>query len=204
MLLFLVTPASAKYSSDIIRIIQRGGVGVLPTDTLYGLVGSAFSKKAIQKIYRLKKRNVKKPLIVLIHSLRDLRLFSIAPPPKDKRILAQLWPGKVSVIFLCPAGKFRYLHRGTRSLAFRVPAKRNLRALLAKTGPLVAPSANPEKMPPATTIKKAQRYFGSSVDFYVDGGKLATSPSTLIALRNGQITLERQGSFEVPRRLLVQ
>ena len=51
---------------DIIKILKNGGVGIMPTDTLYGLVGSAYSKKAVNRIYKLKKRKKSKKLIVLI------------------------------------------------------------------------------------------------------------------------------------------
>ena len=83
------------------RIIKNNGVGVLPTDTLYGVVGSAFSKKAVARIYKLRKRNLKKPLIILIHSLADLSLFGVLPGVKDKKILRAFWPGKISVIIPC-------------------------------------------------------------------------------------------------------
>ena len=62
---------------DIIKILKKGGVGVIPTDTLYGLVGSAFSKKAINRIYKIKNRDKNKKLIVLISSIKDLKKFKI-------------------------------------------------------------------------------------------------------------------------------
>jgi L-threonylcarbamoyladenylate synthase len=174
-------------------ILRTGGVGILPTDTLYGLIGSAFSKKAVARIYRLKKRNLKKPLIVLIGSFRDLARFGVKPDKKIFVILRCVWPGKISVILPCRNKKFRYLHRGTNTVAFRLPAKKSLRAFLKKTGPLVAPSANPEGLPPARTIREAKKYFGDTVDFYVDGGTLRSLPSTLIRIKNGSIVVKRRG-----------
>jgi tRNA A37 threonylcarbamoyladenosine synthetase subunit TsaC/SUA5/YrdC len=61
----------------ISEIIKKNGVGVLPTDTLYGLVGSAFSKEAVDRIYDLKSRNEKKSLIILISSIEDLEKFGV-------------------------------------------------------------------------------------------------------------------------------
>lgn len=180
-----------------VEILKGGGIGVLPTDTLYGLVGSAFSKKAVARIYRLKKRNPKKPLIILIASLRDLARFGLKPDRKTFVILRRVWPGKVSVILPCRNKKFRYLHRGTNTLAFRLLRKKSLRALLKKTGPLVAPSANPEGASSARTIREAKKYFGESVDFYIDGGRLYSLPSTLIAIKGGNVTMKRRGSGKV-------
>lgn len=182
---------------SIVKCLGNNGVGVLPTDTLYGLVGSAFSKKAVARIYRLKKRNSKKPLIVLIGSLRDLARFGVKPDAKTRKILQNIWPGKVSVILPCRNKKFQYLNRGTNTVAFRLPAKHSLRNLLKKTGPMVAPSANPEGLPSARTIREAKNYFGDSVDFYADCGRLYSLPSTLIAIKGGNIIIKRWGSGKV-------
>lgn len=179
------------------KILSSDGVGVLPTDTLYGLVGSALSRNAVLRIYKLKKRNSRKPLIILISSFRDLARFGVKPDAKTKKILQKAWPGKVSVILPCRNEKFRYLHRGTNTLAFRLPAEKHLRVLLSKTGPLVAPSVNPEGKPPARTIREAKKYFGDAVDFYVDGGALRSLPSTLIKIQNGHIVVRRRGVTKI-------
>lgn len=178
------------------------------------MVGSALSKKAVARIYKLRKRNLKKPMIILISSFEDLDIFGIRINRAIKKILKKFWPasakapsfaeasagrsagkpGAISIILPCWSKKFSYLHRGTKSLAFRLPAKKVLVNLLKKTGPLVAPSANPEGLPPAKTIKEAKKYFGNRVDFYIDAGKLVSSPSTLIAIKNNQIIIKRPGN----------
>jgi len=179
------------------KVLENGGVGVLPTDTLYGLVGSALSPKAVERIYRLKKRDPKKPLIILINSLADLKSFKIKIGLKTRRILAKYWPGKTSIILPCPSEEFNYLHRGGRTLAFRLPDKKDLQDLLKKTGPLVAPTANPEGLEPAKTIKEARAYFGDQVDFYLNQGRLDSSPSTLIALKRGKVVVKRAGPVKI-------
>ncbi len=175
------------------KILLNAGVGVMPTDTIYGLVGSALSKKAVQRIYKIRKRNPKKPMIILTGSLRDLKLFDIKLDVREQKILSKIWPGKISVILPCSVKKFSYLHRGTKTLAFRLPATKKLRDFLKKTGPLIAPSANPEGLTPAFTIKEAKRYFGDRVDFYIDAGKMKSLPSTLIAIKNGRAIIKRKG-----------
>ena len=83
--------------------------------------------------------------------------------------------------------KFYYLHRGTNSLAFRLPANKGLQELISQTGPLVAPSANMEGLPPATTIDEAENYFGDKVNFYIGDGKIAGKPSKLIKIESDKI-----------------
>ena len=189
----------------IIRILLKSGIGILPTDTIYGLVGLALSQKAVEKIYKVRQRNPKKPFIILISSIRDLSRFGIQLNVKMKKILENFWPGKVSVILPCQSQKFFYLHRGTKTLAFRLPlnaaqgkpAKFNLIKLLKKTGPLVAPSANPEGLPPAKTIQQAKNYFGNKADFYLDAGELKSGPSTLIEIKSSRIIIKRNGVVKI-------
>jgi len=101
-------------------LLKEGALGVIPTDTIYGICGSALKKEVVEKIYRLRKRNFKKPMIILISSINDLQYFRIRLNPFQKRILKQLWPGSVSVILKCPLEKFSYLHRGIKTLALRM------------------------------------------------------------------------------------
>lgn len=171
-----------------IKILKDGGLGVLLTDTLYGVVGRALDEKAVAKIYEIKGRNSKKPLIILISSVKDLKLFGVKVDVQDQKTLENFWPGPVSVVLSCPLKKFEYLHRGTKTLAFRLPCKKALVEAIKITGPLVAPSANPEGMPPAKNISQAKKYFAQSVDFYVRGGRPKGKPSQIVSLSNGVVT----------------
>ncbi len=184
-------------SFKIVDLLKSSGVGVMPTDTIYGIVGSALSKKVVLKVYKLRKRSPQKPFIILISSLRDLALFGIKLDKAARDFLRKIWPNAVSVILPCALKRFSYLHRGTKSLAFRIPRDKNLIKLLKKTGPLIAPSANPEGKEPAQNISEARDYFGNRVDFYVDGGEISGPASTLIEIKNGKINILRQGLVKI-------
>lgn len=175
---------------DLVKILKKGGVGVIPTDTLYGVVGSAFSKKTVERIYKVRGRDPKKPCIILISSIHDLQKFGISPEliRANKSMLEKVWPGKVSIVLPVEKKsqkKITYLHRGVESLAFRFPNKKALIAILKKTGPLVAPSANKEGFPPALTISDAKKYFGDTIDFYMSAGTRKSKPSKIISLVTG-------------------
>lgn len=155
----------------------------MPTDTIYGLTGSAFSKKAVERIYKVKKRKKGKPFIILISSLKDLKSFNIKLSKEASVFLRKIWPGKISVILPCSEKKLFYLHRGKESLAFRIPKNLWLRNLLSRTGPLVAPSANFENMAPAKTVGQAKKYFGDKIDFYFDKGEIKGKPSLILEIK---------------------
>ena len=168
-----------------IEFLQNGGVGILPTETLYGLVASAFDPDAVDRIYDLKQRHHNKPLIVLISDLAQLEQFGIVVSNQLEDKLRTYWPGPYSIILLTIDEQFEYIHRGTNSIGFRMPDESNLLDLITQTGPLVAPSANPEGLPPARTISEARAYFGHHVNVYEDGGTITASPSKLIDITGG-------------------
>lgn len=189
---------SKSLIKDIKSLIDQGAIGVIPTDTIYGLTCSAFNKKSVERVYEARKRNPQKPVIILIGSFNDLKLFNIKIG-KEKNILQSLCPGKISVVLKCSDKKFEYLHRGKETLAFRIPEDKSLLSLLKATGPLIVPSANREGKKPATSIKEAQKYFNSAVDFYIDSGILKSKPSTIISIIDGKIELIRKGSVNIKK-----
>ncbi len=181
--------------TNLINTLKEGGVAVMPTDTIYGIVGQALNKDTVLRIYNLKKRAPEKPCIILIGDIEQLKLFSINLSGGEFLHMQKFTasPEPTSIILDCPDEKFSYLHRGIKSLAFRLPAQKELRDLLLKTGPLIAPSANPEGMMPAEDIKEAKKYFGNLVDYYMDIGRLAGKASKVIKLhKDGSITILRE------------
>lgn len=197
---------------EIIKFLKAGAVGVMPTDTIYGIVGSALIPNSVEEIYRLRKRSKDKPMIILISEITDLNFFNIKLTAKQENLLKKIWPNPVSVVLPCPDIEFTYLHRGKYSLAFRIPKNKTLLNILKESGPLVAPSANFEGELPSTNIAEAKKYFGKKVTFYIDGGKINRGTVFFQKINRGTISLrkiksrsstiiklKKNGSFEVLR-----
>jgi L-threonylcarbamoyladenylate synthase len=182
------------------HILKNDGVAVIPTDTIYGLVGRAFSKRAVSRIYEIKGRDDGKPCIILTTRLAQLQDFGVTLSPEQHTFLSQVWPGKVSVILPCTKKSLQYLHRGNESLAFRMVGTRNLNLhrLIETVGPLVAPSANLQGQSPAKNRREARAYFGERVDGYVCGGTRVAMPSTLVSLLGTKPQILRQGGVQIP------
>lgn len=159
---------------ELIQVLQNGGVAVMPTDTIYGVVGLALNEKTVERISKIKKRSPEKPFINLIGDWSETKKFGI----------------DIS-LYKIPENTepTTYIIEG---ISFRVPCVPELRELLLKTGPLIAPSANPEGLPPATNISEAKNYFGNSVDLYIDGGDIIGKPSRIIKLNgDGSVDILR-------------
>lgn len=162
--------------------ILNGDIVSMPSDTIYGLMALAKDKGLVTKLYRLKGRQPQKPFIILISQYSQLKDLHVSPTTSQKAFLKKYWPGAVSVILPCPDSHLEYLHRGTNSLAIRMPNHYLLKNLIDITGPLIAPSCNPEGLSPAINLTEAKNYFGDKIKLYVDGGDLISNPSTLVSL----------------------
>jgi len=171
-------------------LIQDGAVGVLPTDTVYGLVARASDEVAARRFYALKSRE-KKPGTLIAANTNQLLALGVPQAEIDK--VAGYWPNPLSAVLT--VNGYGYLHQGVGTLAMRVVANPDIRTLLEQTGPLITSSANQPGQPPATTIEEAIAYFGDSVDFYVDGGTVVAEPSTIIRPTATGIEILRQGSI---------
>ncbi|EKE11808.1 MAG: hypothetical protein ACD_15C00024G0005 [uncultured bacterium] len=186
-----------KIDQNIADLISQGGIGVLATDTIYGLVVSVWKKESIERAYKIRKRDERKPMIVLISSWEDLDRFGAVISEKEKEELSKWWPGKISIILPCQKAGTEHLRRGKSSLAFRWPKKKDLERLIRKTGPLLAPSANTSGMSPAKNIEEALKYFGNKADFYIDEGEIDSEPSTLVDFHLGHMRVIRPGAVKV-------
>lgn len=182
-------------------LYESGTVGVLPTDTVYGVVARAGDQEAVARLYELKKREGK-PGTLIAASIDQFVELGI--PRRYLKAVEQFWPGAVSVVVPCGT-ELTYLHQGKNSLAVRIPDNTALLELLAQTGALLTSSANQPGEPVANTKDDAQKYFGNNVDFYVDGGDLSHhKPSTVLrvvddtieVLRAGAVVINQNGSVE--------
>lgn len=170
----------SKDNRTLIDALANGGVAVIKTDTLYGLVAAAGNQAAVAKVFELKRRNPSKSLIVLIGEIEQL----YDRPGID---LSDKWPGPNSVILDSPSAP-AWLRNADGTVAYRLPADDSLRRLLMATGPLVAPSANLEGQAPAENLTQASGYFGDAVDVYVDEGEVpASQPPSKLWRLNGEI-----------------
>ncbi|WP_333784161.1 L-threonylcarbamoyladenylate synthase [Thermocrinis sp.] len=183
---------STKDISKVVKVLEKGGIVCAPTDTIYGLLADATNKEAVERLYEIR-RPSGRPFIVLLPDISYVLKFDVLI---TKLSIALLSIG-VTVIFPKRTTIPTYLTRWRKSIAFRVPAQGVfIKNLLKKFGkPLVAPSANPEGLKPASDIKEAMEYFGDKIDLYVKGAKLTGKPSTIVKLISKKaIKIIREGN----------
>ena len=181
--------------AELVVLLRSGAVGVIPTDTVYGLVASAANPEAVRRLYALKHRE-KKPGTVIAADVEQLAELGIKPKYLDSA--KRFWPGPVSIE---TPHSIAYLHQGTGRQAFRIPSDPDVYALLVKTGPLQTTSANLPDTTPAADYSEAKTYFGDLVDFYVDGIDLTDRPaSTIIRFTDsGDLEVIREGAVYITK-----
>lgn len=186
-------------TEEIISGLKKGDVAIVPTDTLYGIICGAKNKTAVSKLYKIKERDQNKPCIILVNSYEQIKSFGVDITEKQKEFMEKYWPGSVSIILPCNSKKYEYLHKGLESIAFRMIGKksRNLYKILNEVGPVLAPSANPQGLPPATCENKAYRYFKGKVNLYLAGGTRRSEPSTLVDYTKTKPRILRQGNVKI-------
>lgn len=173
-------------ANNVIKTLLGGGIVILRTDTIYGVIARADDATAVERVYRAKQRQADKPCIVLVPSAASV--------PTHAELLGSIGEGTPTSVIVPVSDEPDWITRGGDSVAYRVVHTEPLRSILQTVGPVIAPSANPEGQPPARDITQARAYFGDSVDLYVDGGEVPedTQPSRLVEIRpNGTVQVLR-------------
>lgn len=175
---------------SVASTLSQGGLAVLRTDTIYGIVARAHDPEAVRRLYDAKHRNPEKSCIILVSDASDIPGLSEAHLAKYLELHSQR---PTTLVVPVEDIFFPHLVKPHGTLAFRLITRGELHTLIQDTGPLLAPSANLEGMPPAASIDQAIDYFGDRVQMYVDGGTVKhAQPSRIMALEAGRLKVLRK------------
>jgi L-threonylcarbamoyladenylate synthase len=177
----------AEPESDVrtAEVLKRGGIVILPTDTIYGFSGLVpVSEKSIHAI---KGRDEGKPFIQLIAEPSDLARFT--DDPINPGLLAY-WPGPITIIVKTKTG---------RTTAFRCPGDEWVRSVIRHCGaPVYSTSVNKAGEPALKKTGEIIGIFGDMVDLFVDDGDHPEGlPSTLVDATGSEYRIIRQGALQV-------
>ena len=165
-----------------IRILLDGGLVIAPTETFYGIIADAWSRKAVDRLVQLKERDFGKPIPLIAGDIIVVSSTAVTLPSIFKPLAAEFWPGPLTLVLKAAKGFPNGITAGTDSIGIRIPAQSP--ALdLAKfyRGPLTATSANFSGNPPARNIKELDEDLVRAVDLVIDGGWTpGVQPSTVL------------------------
>ena len=167
-----VLPCTEETLDAAADVLNRGGVAVIPTDTVYGLAAHPAHSDAVERLYSIKGRDARKPIALLAADADAVAAFGATLPPAAATLAAERWPGALTLVLPC----------GDGFEGFRVPDHAWTRRLLAKCGgTLRVTSANLSGQRPATDAPQALADVGLSADLVIDDGiSPGGIPSTVI------------------------
>lgn len=166
--------------------VACGDVICYPTEAVFGLGCDPDNPDALRTVLSLKQRHWQQGLIIIGADGEQLRDFCALSDTDWQRVCAQ-WPSARTIIV--PAATDNRLLTGRfNTIALRVPANAQTRALCRQTGPLVSTSANPHGRPPARHLLTARHYFARQPLHFVPGKTAGhLRPSTIVHWRDGTI-----------------
>jgi len=171
----------------------------IPTETVYGLAGNAFSESAIHKIFALKNRPLHNPLIVHIQSINYLTQVAKDIPDKAYQLAKAFWPGPLTLVLNKKENIPNIVSAQKNTVAVRVPNHPIALELLANIDfPIAAPSANPFGSISPTSAIHVANYFANELEIILDGGECEKGiESTIVGFDGDEPVLYRLGSISM-------
>ena len=182
-----IFPFNKKILNKTIKVLNKESVASLPTETVYGLAGNAYSKKAVEKIFKLKGRPKFNPLIIHYYSIHQI-LNDVVINDNFKKLYKKLCPGPIT--FILNKNKNSNINSlanaKLQTVAIRFPKHKVTRSILKNiTYPLAMPSANMSSNVSPVRARDVYEEFRKKIILIVDGGQSKIGiESTVIDLTN--------------------
>jgi ribose 5-phosphate isomerase B len=174
--------------TEIVSILNRGGIVALPTDTVYGLAIKAGHLEAVSKLIKVKNRPESKPFILMVSAKNQISEYA-SLKRRDQKLIKRWMPGAMTFIF---NKKNAILGDGNATVAIRMPDDPWLINIIRKTGPLYVPGANLSGEKVALTTEEVMQMFEGKIDAVVNGVS-GDIKSTIIDATSGKLILIREG-----------
>lgn len=182
--------------NDIIKTLKDGRLVIMPTDTIYGIIGDATNEDVINKVYEVKERPHDKPLLILVSNLSMLHELVTEIPKETEKIIKKFWPGPLTILFKKSYKVSDTLTANSSLVAIRMPNdKRLLNIMNHLNRPLISTSANISSHDAITNPNQLEEKMKEKIDLIVDEGTVNNEASTLITIVNGKIEILREGSL---------
>lgn len=181
------------------KCLKEGGVFAYPTDTVWGIGCLVNSDMGTQKIYEIKKRDEKKPLILLGASIEGFEPYIHTMPEIAKNLANFYWPGALTIIVKKSSAVPNLVTSGFDTVGLRVPNHPVLREFLSYTGVIASTSANLSGEPASTTYNETKASIGNKMDFILPDFDIKAKglASTVVLVENEILKVLRQGEIKI-------
>lgn len=186
-----------RHIARVVEILRKDGVIVYPTDTVYGLGCDIASKKALERVRRIKKFDNKRHLSFVFADLKAISLYAQVAD-KDYKLLKRYLPGAYTFILKATRLVPRIVLTKKQEVGIRIPDNRICQALLAELGnPILSSSVRLPDDQLLDDPREIDRIYKGLVDLVIDGGTFLPEPSTIVSLFDGLPSVLREGKGDV-------
>lgn len=183
-----------KSFKKAVEILKKGGVIIVPTDTVSGFVTPYWSFEGINRIYKIKRREKGKVLGLFISDNKDVKKFARNVTETRKRIFLNLWPGQLTLLFRAKNNIPDCLvHKGKKTVSLRIPSHPLILKLINEVGPLVQTSVNISGEKEITKYSEIFEKFGKYVDYVYPQDSYGNISSTILDVSKYPFKLIRKG-----------
>ena len=186
-----------------VEILRSGGLVVVPTDSVYGVVADAFSPAATGRLLSLTRRGRATPLPVVVRSPRQVSGLVEHIPEAAERLMASYWPGPLTLVFPAAEGLSWDLGDTRGTVSLRMPAADFLLDLVAEIGPLACTGAGRGDGQRGSAVAEVREQLPADVALYVDGGPRNGQPSTVVDVTREAAPVLRPGAIHAQDVALV-
>lgn len=180
----------------LVEVINNSNIAVVPTDTVYGIIGDATNIDVIHKVYEVKKRDYSKPLILMVSSIDMLEKYVLEINDIEKKLIDKYWPGKLTILFKKNNNIDDLITSGSNLVGIRYPDNKELNELMDKLNkPLISTSCNISSKEVITSIDMLEEDISKHVSYVYDGGILSDTSSTIVRVNDGKIEIIRDGEL---------
>jgi L-threonylcarbamoyladenylate synthase len=181
-------------TEKVVEVLMRGGVAVMPTDTLYGFSASISCQTGVRRIMSVKGNGEERKFLFLASDLSMVESYISSWGCADRQLLEDIWPAPLTAIF--PSGMSCPRWIGD-TIALRVPNFPQLLTIIRALGePIVSTSVNRSGEPPLDSVDLIEQRYRDKIDLLLVGDEIAGSRSSTIVDFTGRIpVLLREGSY---------
>lgn len=183
-----------------LKLLEEGESIAIPTDTLYGLAALLSDENAVKEVYKIKKRDIKNPIPILIDSLSSLDLYAREILPYAKNLAKMFWPGPLTMIFKPTQLVPPIICSERDGVGIRVSDNKIVDFFMSKVGVITGTSANLSGGADPINAQIVNEQIGNKIKLIVDSGpSLLKKGSTVIDVREKFPELIREGVVPWPK-----
>ena len=180
----------------IVEIINSSGLVISSTDTVYGIMGDALNKESIKNVYDVKRRDYKKPLILLMSSIDMIKEYTLDISEDEMNLMKKFYPGCMTLLLKRNSKVDGMICNNGEYVGVRIPDNKDLLSIIEKLGrPVFSTSCNISGNDVVRSVDEIDEEIVSKVDYIYDGGYIDSVSSTVVRIDSGEVVILREGNL---------